>query len=71
MSVSKKPRNGHLQAQGNTSLLGSQGYGNRGDLLGLSVTRMVELDVTFVHTTGMAGRTQGAHKEAGNSVNLR
>ena len=27
--------------------------------------RMVELDVTFVHTTGTAGRTHGAHKEAG------
>ena len=32
---------------------------NRGDLLGVSVTRMVQLDVTFVHTTGMARRTQG------------
>ena len=41
-------------------LPGSQGYGNRGDLLTLSLTRMVELDVTFVHTTGTAGRTQGA-----------
>ena len=27
--------------------------------------------MTFVHTTGTAGRTQGAHKEAGKSVRIR
>ena len=43
----------------------------QGDLLGVSLTRMVELDVTFVHTIGTAGRTQGAHKEAGKSVKIR
>ena len=43
----------------------------RGDLLGVSITRMLELDVTFVHTTGTAVRTQGAHKEAGKSVKIR
>ena len=32
---------------------------------------MVELDVTFVHTTGVAGRTQGAHMEAAKSVKIR
>ena len=32
---------------------------------------MVELDITFVHTTGTAGRIQGAHKEAGKSVKIR
>ena len=32
--------------------------------------RMVELDVTFVHTTGTAGRPQGVHKEAGRSVRI-
>ena len=32
---------------------------------------MVELDVPFVHTTGTAGRTQGAHKEAGKSFRIR
>ena len=71
MSVSKQPKNRHLQMQGSSPLPGSQGYGNRGDLLGVSLTRMVELDVTFVHTTGTAGRTQGAHKEAGKSVRIR
>ena len=49
---------------------GSQGYGNRGDLLGVSLPRMVELDVTFVHTTGTARRTQGAHKEAGKNFKI-
>ena len=71
MSVSKQPKNQHLQAQGHTPLPGSLGYGNWGDLLGASPTRMVELGVTFVHTTGMAGRTQGAHKEAGKRVKIR
>ena len=71
MSVSKQPKNRHLQMQGNSPLPGSEGYGNRGDLLGVSLTRMVELVVTFVHTTGKAGRTQGAHKEAGKSVRIR
>ena len=33
--------------------------------------RMVELDITFVHTTGTAGRIQGAHKETGKSVKIR
>ena len=37
----------------------------------MSRTIMVELDVTFVHTTGMAGRTQGGNKEAGPSVSIR
>ena len=69
--VSKKPKNRHLQMQGNSPLPGSEGYGNRGDLLGVSLTRMVELNVTFVHTTGTAGTTQGAHKEAGKSVRIR
>ena len=32
---------------------------------------MVELDVNFVHTTGTAGRTQDAHKEAGKSIRIR
>ena len=32
---------------------------------------MMELDVTFVHTTGMAWRTQGSHKEACKSVKIR
>ena len=36
----------------------------------MSLTTVVELDVTFVHTTGTAGRTQGAHKEAGASVKI-
>ena len=34
-------------------------------------TRMAELDITFVHTTGRAVKTQGAHKEAGKSVKIR
>ena len=71
MSVNKQPKNQHLQMQGDSPLPGSQGYWNRGDLLGISLTRMVELDVTFVHTTGTAGRTLGAHKEAGKSVRIR
>ena len=71
MSVSKQPKNRHLQMQGNSPLPGSEGYGNRGDLLGVSLTRMVALVVTFVHTTGKAGRTQGAHKEAVKSVKIR
>ena len=71
MSVSKQPKNRHLQMQGNSILSGSAGYGNRGDLLGVSLTRMVELEVTFVDTTGTAGRPQGAHKEAGKSVRIR
>ena len=37
----------------------------------MPLTRIVELDVTFVHTTGTAGSTQGAHKEAGKSVKIR
>ena len=36
MSVSKQPKNRHLQAQGHAPLPGSQGYGNRGYLLGVS-----------------------------------
>ena len=32
---------------------------------------MVELDITFVHTTGTVGRTQEVHKEAGKSVKIR
>ena len=41
--------------QGNSPPPGSERYGNRGDLLGVSLTRMVQLDVTFVHTTGQRG----------------
>ena len=57
--------------QSNTPLPGFKGYGNRGDLLDVSLMRMVELEGTSVHTTGTAGRTQGAHKEAGKSVRIR
>ena len=68
MSVSKQPKNRHLQMQDSSPIPGSEGYGNRGDLLGVSLTRMVELYVTFVHTTGSAGRTQGVHKEVSGFV---
>ena len=71
MSASKQPKNLHLQMQGHTPLSGTSGYRNSGDLLRASLTRMVELDVTFVHTTGTAGRTQGARKEASKSVKMR
>ena len=70
MSVGNQPKNRHLQAQGHAPVPGSQRYGNRGDLLGVSQTRMVQLE-TFAHTTGMAGRTQGAHQEAGKSAKIR
>ena len=63
--------NRHLQMQGISLLPRFGGYGNRRDMLGVSLTRMVELDVTVVHTTGTAGRTQGAHKEAAESVRIR
>ena len=71
MPVSKQPKNLHSQMQGYIHLPGSQGYGNRADLLGVSLTRMAELDVSFIHTTGKAARTQGLHKEAGKSVKIR
>ena len=71
MSVSKQPKNRQLQMQGNSPLPGSEGYGNTGNLLGVSLTRMMELDVTFVHTTGTEGRTQGAHEKAGKSFRIR
>ena len=70
MSVSKQPKNQHLQMQGNSPLPGSEGYGNRGDLLGVLLTRMVELDVTFVHTTrgqrgGLRAHTRKQEKVSG------
>ena len=63
MSVSKQPKNRQLQKQEHTPQPGSQGYGDRGDPLGVSLSRMLELGVTFTHTTGTAGRTQGTHKK--------
>ena len=36
----------------------------RGDPVGGSLTRMEELEIPFVLTTGKTGRAQGAHKEA-------
>ena len=38
---------------------------------GVSPTRMVELVVIRIDTTGTAGRRQGAHKEAGKRVSNR
>ena len=47
MYVSKRPRNQHLQMQVNSPLPGSEGYGNRGYLLGVSLTRMVDSASNF------------------------
>ena len=52
ISVCKQTKNRHLQPQGHTPLPGSQGYGNRSDLLGVSLTRMVALGVTFIQLGG-------------------
>ena len=52
------------------SLPGSHAYGNRANLLGVSLKRMVEMDVIFLHTTGAAGRSQGAQKAAVKSVKI-
>ena len=59
------PRNA---ARRHTPLPGAQGCSNRVELIGVYLTRMVVLDVAFVRTTRMAGRNQGAHKEAGKSL---
>ena len=65
MSVSKQPKNRHLQMQGNSPLPESEGYGNKGDLLGVSLMRMVELD--FRSHNGDSGedsgRTQGSRQK--------
>ena len=71
MSVSKQPKRRLLQIQGRTPLPGAHRYGNRRAPPGVSLTRMVELDVTFAHTTGTARRTQRAHKEAGKGSKIR
>lgn len=66
--LSKQLNNLHLQKQGHTPLRGSRGHENRETLLGVSLTRMMQLHVTFSHITETAGRTRGAHEEAGKSV---
>lgn len=52
-SVTKQPKPCHLQQQ--APLPNEKGDGNMGDLLGVSLTSMVGLDVTFVVTTGKTG----------------
>ena len=64
MPVNKQPKNRHFQDQ--ALLPGEKGCGNKGDLLGVSLTLMVELDVTFDLSTGRTGRAQGAHREQVN-----
>ena len=71
MSVRRQPKNRHLRSQGHTPLSGTQDTATGETSLECPPPRMVELDVTFVHTTGRAGRIQGAHKEAGKSDKIR
>ena len=67
--MNKQPKNRHFQDQ--ALLPGEKGCGNKGDLLGVSLTLMVELDVTFDLSTGRTGRAQGAHKGTGECVKQR
>ena len=70
--MSKQPKKRLLQLQGYTLLPGSQGYGNRGGLLGVSLQWIMVLDVTLRShdrdDVEDSGRTQGSRQEF-NEVN--
>ena len=72
LAACKQPTNRHLESDQEKRVApGTKGFGKRGDILGVSLDRMVEMDYTVVLCTGETARKTGAHTEAGKCAKAR